>query len=110
MRLFVAGGAGSRDQELATSESYDLRRGQWRPERPMPTARRGLAAVAARGRVWVVGGGRELESFDPDAREWQRHAPMQAARFSPGTALFRDRLWVLGGNGKKLEPAIKKPD
>ena len=39
-RLLVAGGDGPSDQELATCESYDLRRGRWRPEPPLPTARR----------------------------------------------------------------------
>jgi N-acetylneuraminic acid mutarotase len=57
-RIFVFGGeatSGTFDEV----ESYDPQNGTWRAHAKMPSARHGLGAAAATGRIYVISGGRK---------------------------------------------------
>jgi N-acetylneuraminic acid mutarotase len=45
------------DGVFANHEVYDPAADRWTIEAPLPTPRHGLAAVAAAGRIYVIGGG-----------------------------------------------------
>jgi non-specific serine/threonine protein kinase len=72
---------------------YDPRRDRWRAL-PGPTPRQHLAAAAAGGRIYAVGGriaGADtnvatVESWAPRERRWRREAPLPEPRGGTGAA------------------------
>lgn len=87
---------------VATLESYDPAANAWTSLPPMPTAREGLAAAAARcpagqtGRcVYAIGGDTAanvsdivatVESYNPATRTWSPAAPLRSARVTLAAA------------------------
>jgi subtilisin family serine protease/N-acetylneuraminic acid mutarotase len=97
---------------LRTVEEYDPQTDTWTERAPMPTARRGLSAVAtATGKVYAVGGGGlyttlgAVEEYDPRADTWTARSPMPTPRvFLAATASTDDGLYAIGGNNSGAAP------
>lgn len=104
-RLYVCGG----DRQVCALDSVlclDSYAGAcWEPLPAMPTARRGCASAACRGRLYVMGGhggGKELaavERFDPLLGLWEPLPPMPTARAWCAAAAVGGALFVCGGYG-----------
>jgi N-acetylneuraminic acid mutarotase len=102
-RLYVVGGVGANGLARNALE-YDPRRKRWRHV-VGPTPREHLAVVAARGRIYAIGG-REagydtnlatVESWRPGERAWRREAPLPEPRGGAGAALAGPRIVSVGG-------------
>jgi N-acetylneuraminic acid mutarotase len=59
-KLFVAGGAEDDAGVVGTLEVYDPVTNTWTIAAPMPTPRFDAAATAARGKLFVIGGGERI--------------------------------------------------
>ena len=59
-------------------EVYDPAANAWSAVAPMKTARQGHGAVAADGKIWVVGDYKQssAECYDPASNTWTEVAPM----------------------------------
>ena len=107
-KLYVVGGvqpdvlAGGRLARRAYV--LDLETGRW-SEIAGPTPREHLAAAAAQGRVYALGGRitglndnqSRFETYDPAARRWRRLAPIPEARGGTGAATLGGRIYSVGG-------------
>ena len=81
--------------------------GQWNAMASMPVARMSHAAVAFRGKVYVLGGsthkGKVLSSvdeWDPDANVWAKQPlvpPLPQPRKDAAAFVLDGELWVVGG-------------
>jgi N-acetylneuraminic acid mutarotase len=96
------------DPGFAFCERLDLRRGRWEEIPPLPTPRFATAAVAAGGRIRVLGGAGYRpegftnyalgESFDPVKNRWEEEKitlPWSAAGL--GACLLDGRIFIAGG-------------
>ncbi|MGH1419162.1 MAG: Kelch repeat-containing protein [Hyphomicrobiaceae bacterium] len=85
---------------------------KWMPCAPMPTARNSHAAAVIDGKIYVVGGRRNvfdaggrvtidnlaiLEVYNPEANSWTTRAPMPIAQGGLAAAAHSGRLYVFGG-------------
>ena len=103
-RLLLIGG----DERQGVLATPDL--GQW-TEASADTELElvGHAAVAFKGRIWVIGGsGPDGFTNDvwssPDGKTWSKaKTPPFAPRADHAAVAFQDKLWVLGGSGEELE-------
>lgn len=71
---------------------------------PIPTPRAAASAVAANGRIWVIGGvGRDgaltgaVEVYDPATDTWSLRPPLQRPRALPACGLLNGKIVVAGG-------------
>lgn len=78
----------------------------WRPIAPLPAARRAVAAVGWRGRVWVFGGMTEdhessrcVESWDPVRDVWERMPDLPAQGFGVAAVALADHMLVSPADG-----------
>jgi N-acetylneuraminic acid mutarotase len=91
----------------AATERYDIERNRWTRVRDMPVGLNHAAAVAYRGRVYVVGGYRArtglrrevntLYRYDPQKDRWSRLPSAPTARGALATAVLGGRLYAVGG-------------
>jgi hypothetical protein len=106
--IYVAGGFEQRTgATTAALERYDIERNRWSRRRAMPVALNHPAAVAYRGRVYVLGGytGRgdlrgevsALLRYDPRRDRWSRlpNAPTKRAALAAG--VIGGKLYAAGG-------------
>lgn len=101
-KLYAVGGVG---RGAAALWVYDPALDQWDIlQWPLPTAREHLAAVAAAGRIYVIGGrwnGRgnltAVEAYDPATGTWSRMADLPAPRGGHTAATLRGLIHVTGG-------------
>ncbi len=76
----------------------------WSRKANLPTPRFGLAAVALRGKIYVLGGSdgtspsRALEVYNPLTNTWQTKAPMPTARVFLGAAAIGRKIYAVGGS------------
>jgi len=109
--LYVVGGR-TRDangttpaQGLASMEVLTPGATAWTPGPDLPTGRRTVGAVAAEGRVLVMGGeGRSdglaydvVEAFDPAAGSWSRLRSMPTGRHGAVWTVVEGRVHAVGG-------------
>ncbi|MBT9475361.1 hypothetical protein [Polaromonas sp.] len=91
-------------------EIYDPATDTWTTGNPMPTARMGLVAAVANGKIYAIGGRTDgfstsavgtVEQLDPATGLWTTKNPMPTARyFAAGAALptpLGDQIVVAGG-------------
>ncbi|GIV28885.1 MAG: hypothetical protein KatS3mg027_2699 [Bacteroidia bacterium] len=96
---------------LLTNEEYDPATNTWTTKAPMPTPRRGLAAVSpGNGKIYAIGGYRfdsyygfhyflsTNEEYDPASNTWTTKAPMPTARADLAAASSGDgKIYAIGG-------------
>ncbi len=107
--IYVVGGRAFEDGSLTNLRDlqvYRPRTDTWQRLALMPTARGGLAAAAASGRLYVFGGETfeggggvfpENEAYDPATDTWQTMAPMPVPRHGIGAATVDGAIYVIGG-------------
>lgn len=91
-------------------EIYNPVTGIWRAGLPMPTARMGLVAVVAGGKIYAIGGRTDslatsavatVEQFDPATGLWTTRNPMSVPRYFAAGAMLPtgigDHIVVAGG-------------
>lgn len=89
----------------AVMESYDPATNTWSTAPSMPTARMGLVAAVANGRLYAIGGSLDgfgtgtgtVEEFDPLTQQWTTRASMPTPRCFAGGAPVGNRIVVAGG-------------
>lgn len=89
----------------AIVETYDPATNTWGAAPPMPTARMGLVAAVANGRLYAIGGSLDgfntgtgtVEEFDPLTQQWTTRASMPTPRCFAGGAQVGNRIVVAGG-------------
>ena len=103
-RIYVAGGRSLTGGGFATGtlQIYDPRTDTWSAGPDMTHARYAASAVAAEGRIYVMGGGMfftetTVEAYDPPSDAWSLVAPMPTPRFFFGAALGVDGLIYTAG-------------
>jgi N-acetylneuraminic acid mutarotase len=103
--LYAIGGRlkGDYHRNLSVTEVYDPLSDKWSKAPDLPTARSGITAAEAGGRVYVFGGEgadgtfRENEVYDPARDSWLAMAPMPTARHGLGSAVVDGRIHVISG-------------
>ena len=105
--IYVMGGFESSGVTSKATERYDIRRDRWRRVADMPVALNHAAAVAHRGRVYVLGGyssrtglGNEVATlyrYDPGRDRWRRLPSAPTARAALAAGVIRGRLYAAGG-------------
>jgi Family of unknown function (DUF6519)/Concanavalin A-like lectin/glucanases superfamily len=110
-RVHVVGGHGAHPlgeahEAHVAHESFDLEKGSWRAEPPLPEARPVLASTAHNGRhVVVVGGERprhgghaaaDVHEYDPVARTWKWRPGVPARLRDPIVVSHNGRLVAFG--------------
>jgi hypothetical protein len=99
----VGGRLGSFARNLDVHEVYDPATDRWSSGPALPTARSGVAAVVAGGRLLVLGGEGsdgtfpENEGFDPASGKWTSYAGMPTARHGIGAAEVGGVVYVPSG-------------
>jgi len=92
-----------RPANLATLERYDPEADNWQPLPDMPTARGGLGAVFAAGKLFAVGGESptgamdEVESFDLGDKSWSREPAMRTPRHGLVVEGTGGAFYAIGG-------------
>ena len=102
--MYVVGGVSARGTLARATLVLDLATGRWSSARG-PTAREHLAAVAADGRVYALGGRsagydtntRAFEVYDPRTRRWRALPRLPSARGGTGAAVVAGRIVSVGG-------------
>ena len=106
--VYVVGGfEGASGATTRATERYDIRRDRWTRVRDMPVGLNHAAAVAHRGRVFVVGGYRGAKSldqessalfrYDPRRDRWARLPAAPTARGALAAGVIGHRLYAVGG-------------
>lgn len=112
--LWVVGG---RTAALEASQAlfrWDPAADRWHEAAPLPPengriGRGGLAAAAAGGRLWVMGGEyfdgaggvfATVWSYDPGTDRWEAVTPMPTPRHGLAAAALGDRIIALGGSAR----------
>jgi Kelch motif len=105
--IYVMGGFEPSGATSDATERYDIERDRWRRVADMPVALNHAAAVAYRGRVYVLGGysaatglGREVATlyrYDPGRDRWRRLPSAPTARAALAAGVIRGRLYAAGG-------------
>ncbi|MCG2726473.1 MAG: fibronectin type III domain-containing protein, partial [Elusimicrobia bacterium] len=73
----------------------------WTAKAVMPTGRYDLAASAAGGKIYAIGGyngtRKQNEEYDPAANTWTTKANMPTARYQLASAAVGGKIYVIGG-------------
>lgn len=109
-RLYVLGGQLTDTGTIpgpatAAVEVYDPQTDSWSTSPSMPTARMGLVAAEAGGKLYAIGGSINgysmetgaVEEFDPGTQTWTTRASMTTPRCFAAGALVGGRIYVMGG-------------
>lgn len=107
--LYCIGGYASQNQVLSVIDVWDLARGRWGDQIPMPDKMpQSHIALSTDGRRYIYSAGGQLGPrccravpdafvFDTHDRSWSGLPPLPAARYAPTMQLWRGRLHVMGG-------------
>lgn len=104
-RIYAIGGVDGSGNRLNTVEVYTPSTDTWAEAAPMPTPRDSLAAVAANGLIYAIGGFNgsipldTVEAYDPATNSWTTGlAPMPTPRYVFGAALGPNgNIYAIGG-------------
>lgn len=72
----------------------------WVAKQPMPTARIGLGAAVANGKIYAFGGdggSNVTEEYNPVTNTWTAKKPMPTGRSRFGIAVYQNKIYVIGG-------------
>ncbi len=103
-----------KERNLNTVQIYDPAEGRWRSRAPMPTARSGISAAVAAGKIHVIGGEdlqkgcvfNSHEFYNPSVDSWEIAPAAPTGRHGLGAVGMGNRLLVFGG---ALRPGIMTP-
>jgi hypothetical protein len=105
--IYVMGGFEPSRATTAATERYDIERDRWRRVADMPVALNHAAAVAYRGRLYVLGGYSSatglsqevatLYRYDPGRDRWRRLPSAPTARAALAVGVIGGRLYAAGG-------------
>jgi N-acetylneuraminic acid mutarotase len=105
--IYVMGGFEPSGATSAATERYDIERDRWRRVADVPVALNHAAAVAYRGRVYVLGGYSSptglnqevatLYRYDPNRDRWRRLPSAPTARAALAAGVINGRLYAAGG-------------
>ena len=105
--VYVMGGFEPSRATTAATERYDIERDRWKRVADMPVALNHAAAVAYRGRVYVLGGYSSstglddevatLYRFNPRRDRWRRLPSAPTARGALAAGVIDGRLYAAGG-------------
>jgi N-acetylneuraminic acid mutarotase len=107
-KIYAIGGTAASVHDwpgLATVEEYDPATDTWTPKTDMPARRAYLSASVVNGKIYAIGGGRDLatsgrstvEEYDPAADKWTTKTLMPTARFFLSTSAVNDKIYAIGG-------------
>jgi len=102
---------------LDNAWEYDPRADSWKALAPLPTKRGSPSAVAAGGKIYVIGGAsthpgsketgvhparphRSLDTnevYDPATNRWETRSPMPTARNHAAVGVVDNKIYVIGG-------------
>ena len=79
--------------------------GTWKSKAPVPLARNEVVAVAAGGKIYVLGGNNAgdkydlatNEEYDPATDQWRTRAPMPKGANHLGATELNGRIYAVGG-------------
>jgi len=82
-----------------------LAQSNWKRKTNMPTGRMAPATSVVNGKVYVIGGGRDIvgphlstvEEYDPSTDSWTRKADMPTARSGLAAGVVNGKIYVVGG-------------
>ncbi|MBC7462352.1 MAG: hypothetical protein H7287_13410 [Thermoleophilia bacterium] len=105
-RLYVVGGRNDHSATLGSTSIYDFTTGRWSLGPTLNHPKEHLAAVAARGALYVLGGRAlgqgnfaDVERWVPGRGGWRRLAPMPLPRAGFQAVVAGARIVVIGGEG-----------
>ena len=113
-KLYVFGGlpfaAGRTPAPKGIAWEYDGATDKWTKKKSMPFPAHHVAVTSNRGKIYVFGGGTQVEpggpnwvptnkawEFDPVADSWKELAPMPTARGAAVATTVGDKIYVIGG-------------
>ena len=108
--VYVAGGRRN-GSHFGTFQRYDPVADSWRHLPAMPTARSGLGAAFAAGRVFAIGGEGhrifgETEAFDVARRRWIKLSDMGVPRHGLGVVAIGSSIYAMtGGSAVGVAPS-----
>lgn len=113
--IYAVGGRSlSADKNSGALERYDSRADAWQKLPDMPTARGGLGAAVAAGRLVVVGGEHPtgvfdaVEAFDPASGTWSPLPAMITPRHGVGVVAVGNAVYAVNG-ARTPSHAISSP-
>jgi len=108
--VYVMGGFVRAGFSTAATERYDIERDRWTRVADMPVGLNHAAAVAYKGRVYVLGGYSArtalrdevatLYRYDPKRDRWRKLPSMPTARGALAVGVIGHRLYAAGGAGQ----------
>ena len=105
-RLYVAGGRSDTLTTISTLAIFDSDTGRWSLGPSLHHAREHVAAAAADGAVWLLGGRAlgqgnftDVERYRPGSASWDQMAPMPVARSGFQAVTVGGKIVVVGGEG-----------
>jgi len=107
-KIYAIGGSaatGGNHPGLATVEEYDPVTDTWTTKTDMLSRRAYFSASAVNGKIYAIGGGRDLatsglstvEEYDPAADTWTAKTDMPTARFLLSTSAVNNKIYAIGG-------------
>ncbi len=116
-RLYVAGGRNDTTAALSSLAIYDFDTARWSLGPSLAYAREHVAAVAADGAVWLLGGRVSgvgvtyVERYRPGASAWQQMSPLPVARSGFQAVSVGHSILAVGGeNGASTVPEVDRLD
>ena len=76
--------------------------GKWTRKADMPTARSGSSASVVKGKIYVIGGGKDevfliVEEYNPATNTWTKKADMPTPRAILSTGVVNGKIYAIGG-------------
>jgi N-acetylneuraminic acid mutarotase len=104
------------DIDGAAAEPPSGQQGSWTAKSPAPSKRTEVAAAAAGGKIYVIGGFAEpslgnlkdfaittrVEAYDPATDRWSAKAPLPVGLHHVGIGVIDGRIYVIGGFSQSL--------
>ncbi len=116
-RLYVAGGRNDTTIALSSLAIFDFATGRWSLGPSLVHPREHVAAVAADGAIWLLGGrvsgvgSTDVERYRPGAVAWQQMSPLPVARAGFQVVAARGALFAVGGeNGPTTVGEVDRLD